>query len=241
MPEILHAQRRRAGGGPFCFTEAASFASHELESEKVVLDGSAVLKRSKIAASTLSGMVMFDVSCFLPRAGLVGAAPTFLFICTPDWEEKIAPDAAAKDDEFWPVATLVSSGYAAVSFSAEQVAPEDGTNAVARWAAAARAALDWMERDPRLDASRVALVGHSATGEAALWAFAADRRFSMLCCTVNRQLKTRGTDFRDLVALAAPRPVRIASAASDAIGGESQEAKVVAKVSVRFRMSGKYF
>ena len=238
-PELESALATRAGYGPFRFTEVASFASHDQGSEKVVLDGSAALKQSKIAASTLAGLVMFDVSCFLPRAGLVGAAPVFLFLCTPDWEEKIAPGAAAEDDEFWPVATLVSRGYAAVSFSAEQVSPEDGTNAVARWAAAARAAMDWIEKDSRLDASRVALVGHSATGEAALWAFAADRRFSMLCCTVSRLLKARGSDFRDLVALAAPRPVRIASASSDAIGGESPEAKVVAETAFVWDLYGK--
>ena len=238
-PELAAGLAIRAGYGPFRFTEAASFASQETEPEKIVLDGTAVLKRAKVAASTLAGLVLFDVACFIPRAGVVGKVPSFLMLGAPDWADKIDPAVAAEDGEFWPVATLVSRGYAAASFSAAQVVGVDGTNIVARWASAARAAMDWIEKDSRLDSTRVALVGHSAAGEAALWAFAADNRFAMLCCTAERLLKVRGNDFRDMVALAAPRQVRIVSAAADSLGGESAEAKVVAETAFVWNLYGK--
>ncbi len=100
----------------------------------------------------------------------------------------------------WPVEEILSRGYALATMYREDVCPDhvpyfasgaqscfpelqqgdDNFGCIAAWAWSFSRALDALEKEPSVDAKRVAIFGFSRLGKAALWAGASDERFAMV-------------------------------------------------------------
>jgi hypothetical protein len=117
--------------------------------------------------------------------------------------EQAAPSMRGSAASEWPVEKLLQEGYGFATVYDGDLEPDfdggeaDGLRALPelaepnipesqRWAAIAvwawgfSRALDYLSTQPRVDARRVIVVGHSRLGKAALWAGASDERFAMV-------------------------------------------------------------
>lgn len=161
------------------------------------MDGKATLKQVRIAYEGPGGAGGLDLTLFVPK-GRKNPAPCFLLICNRG-VTNIDPTRKDKSP-FWPAEQIIARGYAAATFWNGDVAPDrnnaftNGVHALfdpasgrtdeswgtlAAWAWGASRVMDYLETDRDIDATRVAVVGHSRGGKTAMWAGAEDERFAM--------------------------------------------------------------
>lgn len=162
-----------------------------------VLDGAAVEKKVRIVYGGEYGTNSFVATAYVPSKAK-GPVPAFLLICNRQgWNH------LEKDNEFFPIERIVQRGFAAVTFTTWDVAPDYNTGntlgvfaafekagpyrgnklwgTLSAWAWGASRVLDWLERVDEVDSKRVAVVGHSRGGKTALWAAITDTRFACAC------------------------------------------------------------
>ena len=185
--------------------ERPALLSFEKMSDERAFDdgngGTMVRKQVRVVYGGPHGTNSFPVTAFIP-AGAKGPVPAFLLICNRVGANEF-PRADGEANTFFPVDEIVKRGFAAVSFTTWDVAPDYNTGntqgafaafekpgtyrnpklwgTISAWAWGASRALDWLETVPEIDAKRVAVVGHSRGGKTALWAAVTDPRFAYVC------------------------------------------------------------
>jgi hypothetical protein len=103
----------------------------------------------------------------------------------------------------WPVASILQRGYALITAYYGDLEPDhpqgwrsgvrsiiappgpdgfapEAWGAIGAWAWGLSRIMDYLEQDPDINAQRIALLGHSRLGKAALWAGAQDQRFAIV-------------------------------------------------------------
>lgn len=195
--EILELFRAHVyGRNPVDRPRDQSFAITDPGSD--ALGGTAVRKQAEIRYSGPGGAGRIGVVAFIPKASR--RAPGLLLICNRS-RGNIDPSRARRSP-FWPAEEIVARGYAAIAYHVEDCDADrnDGFNngvhalfdppgapraadawgTIAAWAWGASRVMDWIVAEPQLDPARIAVVGHSRGGKAALWAGAQDERFAMV-------------------------------------------------------------
>lgn len=195
--EILELFRENVyGRAPMGRPQHMKFAVTDLLAD--ALDDKARRKLVTISYRGPGGEGAIHLVLFVPK-NVPKPAPCFLLICNRG-PENIDPTRKVKSP-FWPAERIVARGFAAAAFLNADVAPDkddgfssgvhkifvpaggrkpDSWGTIAAWSWGASRVMDYLETDKDIDPGRVAVVGHSRGGKAALWAGAEDERFAMV-------------------------------------------------------------
>lgn len=173
-----------------------------VETDPRAMNGAATLKRIAIRFLLADETFTFHLTLFVPNQRN-GAVPVFLQINHRGIENT---DPTRKTPSgFWPAEEVIARGYAIAAINvAAEVDPDNfeatqttGVRAfyrqhhsdaesftwgtLAAWGWAGSRGVDYFLTDADIDNNGVALIGHSRTGKAALWAAAQDERMALVC------------------------------------------------------------
>jgi hypothetical protein len=115
---------------------------------------------------------------------------------------QVTEQSRATASSRWPVEEIVKAGYGLVTVYYGDVDPDkndfsdgiepffyqpnqnhpkyDEWGSIAAWSWGLSRVMDYLEKDDLVDSKKVAVLGHSRLGKAALWAGATDQRFAMV-------------------------------------------------------------
>lgn len=187
--------------------------SFDVLEEGSALDGAAVRKQIKITVTTAKGSSDAIMLLYLPKSAQpvpVVAGLNFsgnhqvlqddAIIASASFEGEIPADARGVGADSWCIAEAIKRGYGMATVYAADFAPDtrDGYNSrvislfdnddfmtVGAWAFGIMRMVDYLETDPAVDASRIADVGCSRLGKAAVWAGALDERIALVISSVS--------------------------------------------------------
>ncbi len=164
--------------------------------DKQALGGSATAKVVQIRLGVENRELKLELKMFLPNR-VLGAVPVFLLI-NHRGPENLDMTRKVRNG-YWPVEEVIERGYGIAGFQVSDIDPDkhdgfrngvhglfgreiegDSWGSLAAWGWGASRAMDYFVADPGIDAAKVAVLGHSRSGKAALWAGARDTRFSIV-------------------------------------------------------------
>jgi hypothetical protein len=115
---------------------------------------------------------------------------------------RVTEQSRGCDSDSWPVEDIIKAGYGLVTayygdvdpdkndfsdgikpffYEADETHPKDSEwGSIAAWSWGLSRVMDYLEKDELIDSKKVAVLGHSRLGKAALWAGANDQRFAMV-------------------------------------------------------------
>lgn len=168
------------------------------------LDGLAVRKEVRLEFRNSRGALDMLVLVFVPKHA-AGPVPAILVHSFDDTRSPAFQPHPARPGMLrngWPLGALIRRGFGLVAVYQQDLvghneveflhtihalfyppgqsfpkANEWGVLGAVAWGGSR--ALDYLEQDPDIDARRVAVMGHSKMGKAALWTAASDERFAM--------------------------------------------------------------
>ncbi len=176
-----------------------------IERNERAMEGAATLERIAILSTRQDRTHRFELTVFLPNAPPSRAplrrVPLLLLLNN---RPAANTDPSRKEKSgFWPAEPVIARGFGIAALQVGELAPDDkdrfrdgvirlfeGTTegprpgnawaALAAWGWGASRAMDYFVTNPRIDAARIGVVGHSRGGKAALWAGAEDERFALV-------------------------------------------------------------
>jgi hypothetical protein len=160
------------------------------------MNGKAHLKEVLIEVFRINKSIKIKLVVFIPK-NAPKPVPAFLLINNRP-KENTDPSRKHKS-EFWPAEEVINSGYAIAAIQVSDLAPDDpklfmngvlqlypeqlaadnGMRTIGAWAWGASRVMDYFEKEPLVDETKVAIVGHSRGGKASLWTAAQDQRFAL--------------------------------------------------------------
>ena len=166
------------------------------KTEKMAMNGKAKLKEIGIDVYRNKQLGTINVILFIPSEA---KKPCPVFLLINHRSKNNTDPTRAEKSEFWPAEEVIARGYAIAVFHVSDVAADNkdtynqgvlrlypeqlkipnGMKAIGAWAWGAMRVMDYFEKDKEINASKVAVLGHSRGGKAALWTGAQDKRFAL--------------------------------------------------------------